>query len=756
MPSTQDILKRIEKQTSRPARLKELMRSLGVPKKEAGAFRELMDRLIQEGTVIEIKGNRFGIPNRMNLLTGKLSCHPDGFGFVLPEKEGEADVFIGRRNLVEAMHGDRVVVRIERVKTGDRREGRIIRILEHGLTELVGRYETGKDIGFVIPTDKRIGRDLLIPGGARSEAKDGDLVLARITAYPTPYRNPEAEIIRIIGEAYNPKNDTEMVIAEFGLSRDFPAEVMSQAAEIPEKVPADAAKGRRDLRNLKTVTIDGESARDFDDAVSVERRPDGSIRLWVHIADVGHYVTWDSPLDLEARKRGTSVYFPDAVIPMFPEKISNGICSLNPKVDRLAVTIEMLFDQNGGRISAAAYDSIIQSNERMTYTGVKKILEDRDPRECRRYENLLEEFQVMEELARRLMARRREEGSIDFELPETEIILDAEGRPTDIIPEGRFISHRMIEEFMLAANRSVAEHLIELDIPLIFRIHETPDPEVISDFFDFVRAFDLVPGKGKIDPASRTIHPRVFQSVLEQARGHEEERLINQVLLRSMKKARYTAKNAGHFGLAFEDYTHFTSPIRRYPDLVVHRILKETFKRKRLSETRRAQLEHLLPDLARTSSEREREAMDAEREVTDLKKIRFLSDREGEEYFGHISGVTPFGFFVELEEVFAEGLVRISSIADDYYTYFEKQHCLMGRHHRRVFRLGGRVHVRIERVDIVRRQADFSLVEEPGTKNEKKKGGASRDKTGEKKPRRGKRKEPLKGKKKRTRRKKRG
>lgn len=697
------------------------MRALGVPKTKASSFRKLMDRLVQDGTVIEIKGNRFGIPNKMNLLTGRLSCHPDGFGFVLPEKEGEADIFIGRRNLVEAMHGDRVVVRIEQTKTGGRREGRIIRILEHSLKELVGRYETGKDIGFVIPTDKRIGRDLFIPSAATGGAKDGDLVLTRITAYPTPYRNPEAKVIRIIGEAYNPKIDTEMVIAEFGLSRDFPPEVTSQAAEIPEKVSSVTLEGRKDLRSLKTVTIDGESARDFDDAVSIQGLSDGRIRLWVHIADVGHYIPWDSPLDLEARGRGTSVYFPDAVIPMFPEKISNGICSLMPKIDRLSVTIEMVFDQNGRRESYSAYDSIIQSNERMTYTGVKKILEDHDPRECRRYEDLLEEFQVMEELARRLMARRKEEGSIDFELPEAKIILDAEGRPTDIVPEGRFISHRIIEEFMLAANRTVAEHLIGLEVPVIFRVHETPDPDVVADFFDFVQSFDLVPGRRKMTSSSQKIHPGIFRSVLEKAKGHEEERLVNQVLLRSMKKARYTTKNVGHFGLAFEDYAHFTSPIRRYPDLVVHRILKETFKQKKMNETRRAQLEHLLPDLARTSSERERSAMEAEREVTDLKKVRYLSDREGEEYFGHISGVTPFGFFVELEGIFAEGLVHISSIEDDYYVHIEKQHCLMGRNHRRVFRLGGRVRVRIERVDIIRRQADFLLVEEPGKSPPEKK-----------------------------------
>ncbi|HLE56843.1 MAG TPA: ribonuclease R, partial [Rhodothermia bacterium] len=519
-------------------------------------------------------------------------------------------------------------------------------------------------------------------------------------------------VVQILGRAYDPKIDTEMVIAEFGLPKAFPKEVLHESELVPETVSAEAIRGRRDLRDLATVTIDGERARDFDDAVSVLRLPHGQTRLWVHIADVGHYVPWETPLDLEARQRGTSVYFPDQVVPMFPERLSNGICSLNPKVDRLTLTAEMLFDSRGQRLEYDIYESVIRSNERMTYTAVKKILVDKDPELCRRYDYLLHDFALMEELCRRLMAVRAGDGSIDFDLPEPEIILDLQGQPTDIIREERHIAHRMIEEFMLSANRTVAEHMTELKIPFIYRIHDAPDPEKIHDFTLFIGGFGLRFAGRKSGPDAEKVHPKVFQSVLEQVKGRPEERLINHVLLRSMKQAKYSTQNIGHFGLAFEHYTHFTSPIRRYPDLIVHRLVKELLHHKGFSAHRRDVLEKLLPEIAQTSSERERASMEAEREAVDLKKVRFLVEKEGEEFFGFITGVTAFGFFVELEEMFVEGLVHISSIPDDYYIYEEKQHRLMGRTHRRIFRLADRVKVRVEKVDLIKRQADFRLVEE--------------------------------------------
>lgn len=696
--------------------LRELMRALGLPKNRRTAFQKLLDEMIRDGELIAIKGNRFGIPGKMNLLTGRLQCHPDGFGFVIPETAGETDLFIGRRSMMDAMHGDRVAARIEATKPDGRREGRIIRVLERGLTQIVGRFELGREFGFIVPTEKRIGRDLYVSPDLAGGAKNGDLVVAEITSYPTPHRNAEGRIVQVLGQAGDPRIDTEMVIAEFGLPKAFPKEVLLESQTVPETVSAEMIRNRRDLRDLNTVTIDGERARDFDDAVSVRREAHGRTRLWVHIADVGHYVPWDSILDQEARRRATSVYFPDQVVPMFPERLSNGICSLNPKLDRLTLTAEMVFDAHGLRIEYDIYESVIRSNERMTYTAVKKILVDKDPELRRTYDYLLHDFELMEELCRQLMAVRANNGSIDFDLPEPEIILDLQGQTTDIIREERHIAHRMIEEFMLAANRTVAEHMTALGIPFIYRIHDVPDPEKIHDFIQFVGSFGLKFATPKSGADPEKIRPKAFQGVLDQAKGRPEERLINHVLLRSMKQAKYSTQNVGHFGLAFEDYTHFTSPIRRYPDLVVHRLVKELIHHKGFSAHRRDVLEKLLPEIAQTSSERERASMEAEREAVDLKKVRFLADKEGEEFFGFITGVTAFGFFVELEEMFVEGLVHISSIPDDYYIYEEKQHRLIGRTHRRIFRLADRVRVRVEKVHLIKRQADFRLVEEEGAK----------------------------------------
>ena len=707
-PSRQDILKRIEKQTARPTLLRELMRALKVSKKDRSAFRDHLQEIVQDGLLIEVKGTRYKLPEKITLVKGRLQCHPDGFGFVLPEKEGDRDLFIGRRQMNDAMHRDQVVAQVQSTKPDGRREGRIIRVLERGMTQWIGRYEQGRKFGFVVPTDKRIGRDLYIEPDQTAGAKDGDLVLAMITAYPTNEKNPAGRIIRVIGKAYDPKLDTEMVMAEFALPLNFPENVLQQSESVPEKVSQKALRGRRDLRSLGTVTIDGETARDFDDAVSIQPLPKGQTRLWVHIADVGHYVPWDSDLDIEARQRGTSVYFPDRVVPMFPERLSNGICSLNPHLDRLTLTAEMVFDSDGRRISYEVYESVINSNERMTYTKIKQILVDRDQELLQRYKDRLEEFRLMEQLCGLLMATRARDGSIDFDLPEPQIILNLQGQPTDIIREERNIAHRLIEEFMLAANRTIAEWMTELKLPFIYRVHDIPDAERVQDFIQFLGSF----GHTFRKPRSGKPQPKAFQSVLEAVKGRPEERLINHILLRTMKQARYTTQNTGHFGLAFEHYTHFTSPIRRYPDLIVHRLIKERLQESRITDRHRNKLEKLLPEIAQTSSERERQAMEAEREAVDLKKIRFLSDKEGEEFWGFITGVTAFGFFVELEEMFVEGLVHISSIPDDYYVFMDKQHSLMGRRHRRIFRLADRVKVRVERVDLMKRQADFQLVEE--------------------------------------------
>jgi ribonuclease R len=567
---------------------------------------------------------------------------------------------------------------------------------------VVGRVARGPSIAFVRPTDPRISRDVAIGSEHLSGARDGDLVIAEISGYPEARQGFQGRIIQVLGRSGDPALDTDMVIAEFDLPREFPAEVERDAHAIPDRLTTGMLAGRRDLRALATVTIDGEHAKDFDDAVSIETLPHGGFRLWVHIADVSAYVSWDSPLDLEARRRGTSVYFPDRVVPMFPERLSNGLCSLNPGEDRLTLTCEMGFDANGHRLEYRLYPSVITSDERMTYTAVGRLLEKGDEELSRRYVSLLPMFRTMRALCERLYERRRERGSIDFDLPEPEILLDVLGETAAIIKQERTIAHRIIEEFMLAANETVAEHLSRLAVPMLFRVHERPDPDKLLNFALIASGF------GHTVAVGERIHPKPLARAVETVRGRPEEALLNTLLLRSMKQARYAVKNTGHFGLAATHYTHFTSPIRRYPDLVIHRLVHATLSGGGLPTER---LEDLMPEIALWSSSRERLSMEAEREVVDLKKARYMSDKIGEEFGGVITGVTNYGFFVQLVDVFVEGLVRAETIEDDYYVHDEARHALIGRRKKRVFRLGDPVRVVVERVDLVRRQVNFRLAD---------------------------------------------
>lgn len=691
----------------------ELIRTLSVPKEDRVIFKKLIRKMTREGEIVRTKGNRYGLPEQMSLIAGQLKGHPDGYGFVIPDKPGSGDIFIGSKSMEGAMHGDKVVARVEARKEGGNLEGRIIRVLERTHTRIVGRFESGRGFGFVVPSDKRINQDLYVLHGEMKRAKEGDMVVAEITSYPTKNRNPQGKIIRILGRSTDARIETEAVIEEYNLQREFPPDVLEESEHIPEEVMPDMFEGRADLRDLQTVTIDGERARDFDDAVSIEQMPDRGFRLFVHIADVSHYVTEGSALDLEAFGRGTSVYFPDAVIPMFPERLSNGICSLNPKVDRLTMTAEMHFDSEGNRTSYKIYDSVIQSNERMTYTAVRQILVDRDQEITKRYKPMIQMFKMMEDLSRRLYSKRIRRGSIDFDLPEPEIVLDMQGEPVNIIREERNIAHRIIEEFMLAANETVAEHICRLEIPFLYRIHEEPNPEKMIAFSEFIHNFGL-----RL-PVSGGIRPLTLSEILDRVKDTPEERLINHVLLRSMKRARYSAENLGHFGLAAEFYTHFTSPIRRYPDLIVHRILREVGRKKALARKRAEHWKETLPNIALQTSDRERLAMEAERESVNRQKVRFMADKEGEEHDGFITGVTAYGFFVELETLFVEGLVRVSTISDDYYVYHEKQHAFIGNNSQKIFRLGDKVRVRVKRVDIENRTIDFTLVEESNRKRRK-------------------------------------
>lgn len=697
-----DILNLMRDKAYRPLLLKELAGVLEVSRKERRAFKNIIEKMLAEGLIVKIRGDRYGLPERMNLVTGALQGHPDGYGFVISDTEGEPDVYIPRRNMMGAMHNDRVVARIEYTGKGERLEGRVIRILERFHKKIVGRFEKGKNFGFVIPSDRKIYHDIYIATRHFNKAKDGDIVVAEITSYPERTRNPEGEIIKVLGKPFIPGIDTEIIIEEYELPHEFPEAVISEAKDIPEQVTEAMRSNRVDLRNLKTVTIDGEKAKDFDDAVSIEKLQDDRFRLWVHIADVSYYVPWSSALDREAFSRGTSVYLPDRVIPMFPEKLSNHICSLRPGEDRLTLTAEMLFDRNGNRISYNIYESVINSNERMTYTDVKKIIDDGDSKLTARYQRLVEIFHRMKELCLILRAKRMKRGSIDFDLPEPEIILDLQSKAIDIVKAERNIAHQIIEEFMLAANETVAQHMGSKPVPFIYRIHEPPDEDRILEFNEFIAG---------IGYRHRLLHrhPRTFQRLLKKLKGRPEEVLINQLLLRSMKQARYSTENLGHFGLASQHYTHFTSPIRRYPDLIVHRLIKETSKKRRLREEKKTRLATTLQDIAKHSSERERLAMEAEREVVELKKLEYMQDKIGAEYEGVISGVTAFGFFVELEEILVEGLVRVTSLYDDFYRFEERQHRLAGDRYKKTFRLGDKVRVRVESVDMERRKIDFTL-----------------------------------------------
>lgn len=635
-------------------------------------------------------------------VTGRLSTHRDGYGFVIPD-EGGNDVFIPARYLRDNMHGDRVVVRIQPRGTSGRREGRVVETLERGFTNVVGRFESTGDDGLVIPDEPRLSIPIAIPAADRLKARPGQMVLAEITAYPSGRRGASGRIIEVLGNHDDPDVEFLTIVRKYGLPDLFPPEVLAEATSVFRPVGDSDREGRVDLRELLTVTIDGETARDFDDAVSVRSEKEGSIRLWVSIADVSHYVAPGSLLDREALKRGTSVYFPDRCIPMLPEKLSNGICSLNPREDRLAMTAELLFDAAGEARESRFYPSVIRSDERLTYTEVREILADKNPDTIQRHASLCTDLRTMEVLAGRLGEKRRQRGSIDFDLPEPEIILDLQGRPESIGIAERNLAHRLIEEFMLAANEAVAAHLEGNGIPCIFRIHEPPDPLKLKDFQDFIKPMGLT-----FKLRGDSVAPGEFQRLLGEVAGRPEERMVNELLLRCMKQARYSAENLGHFGLASPCYLHFTSPIRRYPDLVAHRILKDQLSG-RLQKRQRGKLAAELPEVAEQSSQRERKAMEAEREIIDLKRLQYMEKHLGEVYDACITGVTSFGFFVELPDLVVEGLVHVSALGNDVFQLLEKQHTLRGQKSGMAFRIGDRVRVRVAAVNRSNKRIEFSL-----------------------------------------------
>ncbi len=693
------ILQEIASKGAGPLTVRGLARLLSIPKEEREAFKRLIKDLVREGSLVRIRGNRYGLPSKMNLVIGRLEGHPDGYGFVTPE-EGGRDIYVSPKGMSGAMDGDRVVVRVEKTRKDGRREGSIIRILERRNRELVGIFDREDGLGLVVPLNERIPYDLIIPPG-KGKAPKGQVVVAEILQYPAPHRPPTGRIIEVLGDLEDPWVGVEVIVRKHGLPRKFDEEVEGEAEKVPKRVRKKDLVGRRDLRGLTTFTIDGEEAKDFDDAVSIERLKDG-YRLYVSIADVSHYVPEDSSLDREAYNRGTSVYFPGMVIPMLPEELSNGICSLKPGVDRLAFTVMMEFSTRGRMRKAEFFESVIRSDARLTYTQVKKMLVDKDQTLIRKYGPLLPHLKTMERLCRALRKRRTEKGSIDFDLPEADVVLDLTGKVENIVREERNIAHSIIEEFMLAANRAVATVMAEAGRPCLYRVHDPPEEEEMAHFGEVLKGLKC---PYRIDGLPS---PKTLQKILAYMEGRPEERMVNHLLLRAMKQARYSDENTGHYALAFPVYTHFTSPIRRYPDLVVHRLLKAYLKG--APEKVWQDWKERLPEIASHASKRERIAMEAEREVLDLKKAEFMKERVGEVFNGIVSGVTSFGLFVELEEYPIEGMVHLSTITDDYYIFDEKRHLLQGERTRRVFKIGNRVKVVVERVDLLRKRIDFTLL----------------------------------------------
>ena len=754
MLNHEQLLALIRDTIDHPSTPREMLQRLKIPRDQRATFKRLLTDLVGTGDLIETRGNRFGLPDRMNLVVGRITTHPRGFGFVVPDRpldEVEGDLYIAGSNLNQAMHGDRVVARIERI-TSKGAEGRILRILERGASTIVGRYDVDPSgFGFVVPFDRRMIMDVQIPNGEALDAKPSDMVVVEITRWPTPTRGPLGRVREVLGDIDEPGVDNEIIIRKYGIPDEHSEDAVNEAKRLGAEVKDRDIRGRTDFRAQLTVTIDGEHARDFDDAITIDRLPGGNLRLGVHIADVAHYVPEGGALDVEAYERGTSVYFPERAVHMFPAELATGLCSLNPNVDRLVQSCVMEIDKRGTVVSYEMHDGVIHSDARMTYTDVSAILTDKAPEVIARYAWLVPLFESMRELFEILHKRRLRRGSIDFDLKEPEIVLDDEGLVEEITAAERNIAHRIIEEFMLVANETVAQHLDDAKMPTLYRVHEEPDPVKVAQFEEFISTL----GYG-LSRSGEEVTPRDFQKLVERMRGTPEEKPIAFLMLRTMQKARYDASNLGHFGLAASSYTHFTSPIRRYPDLIVHRTLRE-LRHGQVTEDRRAELTDDLPEIARHTSERERRADDAERELVQWKKVRFMADKVGDEFDGYITGVSAFGLYIELVEHFVEGMVHVSTMADDYYRFVDKAHVLKGENTGKIYRLGDRVSVQVVKVDMERRQIDLGLTEildrvrdsernrgprrskaEPRRETEVRRGSSKPDKSKRRKPRPGK------------------
>ena len=684
-----------------PMKLKELAMLLQVPKDQRDELKAVMDSLEAEGKVHVTQKGKY-IKGEAKHLRGIFQANARGFGFVTVEGEPE-DIFIGEEDMGGAMQGDEVEVAITKAPEGRRREGKILKIVNRGTQRLVGYYQSRKNFGFVVPDNERILQDIFVPAEQSKGAVTGHKVVVELTSYGGERKKPEGRIVEILGHANDPGVDILSIVKAYDLPIEFPEKVLNQAERVAKPVTGADMAGRKDVRDWQTVTIDGEDAKDLDDAITLTKEGDNYI-LGVHIADVTNYVQENSALDREALQRGTSVYLADRVIPMLPHVLSNGMCSLNAGEDRLALSCIMTVDSKGNIIDHQIAETVVNVDERMSYTSVKKILEEHDEEECRRYQTLLPMFEMMKELSEILRNRRHKRGAIDFDFPESKMVLDEDGTPLEIKAYDRNVATKIIEDFMLLANETVAEEYFWQEIPFVYRVHEAPDEEKMKKLITFIQNF----GYMMHVPKGQEIRPKEVQKLLDKIEGSQEEAMISRLTLRSMKQAKYSPDNDGHFGLATQYYTHFTSPIRRYPDLQIHRIIKDNL-RGRMTESRRDHYAKILTEVTMQASSLERRADEAERETVKLKKVQYMKKFYGEEFEGVISGITKWGLYVELPNT-VEGLVHVANMMDDHYDYDETHFQMVGTHTGKRYELGQKVKVRVTGCDTIARTIDFELV----------------------------------------------
>jgi ribonuclease R len=716
------ILKFVQSLKSKEFAFRDVVRALDLDSDDRRILQNYLDELDSEGILHRIKRGRYSLPVRENLISGVLSCHKDGYGFLIPDDRTryKEDIFIPARNMEDALHEDRVLVKVEQRKVPIRRgprgrrpkaqddqrrlEGYVVRVVERKRQSIVGRYYDHPRFPYVTPLDARLTHDIRIHPKSSKGAKNGQIVAATITVPPGRDHFPQGKITEILGYPGDPDIEYRIVEHKFGLPVEFSPETMSEAEAIPDHLQKEDYVGREDFRNELIVTIDGETARDYDDAVSLKKLESGNYLLSVHIADVSHYVREDTALDSEAYARGTSVYFPDRAIPMLPHRLSSGICSLMPETDRLVLSAIMEISPKGKVIKKRFTEGVMHSRARMTYTAVAKILVERDPNERARYAELIPLFETMEELCLILSKKRYRRGAVDFDLPEAEITFDAGGKVTHILPAERNIAHRIIEEFMLLANECVAEELTASRGPALYRVHEEPDTRKVEEFAEFALTLGY-----KLEKHEGEYRPKDFQKFIAQLEGKQEQKFLVYLMLRSFMQARYSEKNSGHFGLAAEEYTHFTSPIRRYPDLVVHRLLKQRLNKK-MPQDWADKMVARLPEIAVHTSSRERNADAAEREIEKIKKVQFMAEKIAEEFEAIVFSPSRYGFFVELLEPYVEGFVPIGTLIDDYYHYKERTHTFVGERRHRRYQLGSRVRVRLDSADLETARLNFSVV----------------------------------------------